>query len=56
MIEIYSAAMTFLVAGTFGTPGYLTWAFLWATALYRHTSKPRKRGVELTTGEEASEL
>ncbi len=42
MIALYAAAMTLLIAGTFGTPGYLTWAFCWAVAVFRHTSSPTK--------------
>ncbi len=32
--------MTLLVAGTFGTPGYLTWGACWAVVAYRHISMP----------------
>ncbi len=42
MIELYSAAMTLLVCGTFGTPGYLTWGAVWAVLVYRHILSPTK--------------
>lgn len=38
MIELYSAAMSLLVAGTFGTPGYLAWGAIAAVYVYRRAS------------------
>ncbi len=55
MIALYSAAMTLLVAGTFGIPGYIAWGFCWAAVVFRHTSKPRRTVAPLTTGDEASD-
>ncbi len=42
VVHCYAAAMSLLVAGTFGTPGYLTWGACWAVAVFRHTSSPTK--------------
>ena len=42
MITLYTAAMSLLVAGTFGTPGYVAWGAAWAVFVYRHTSSPNQ--------------
>lgn len=54
MIVLYSAAMTLLIAQTFGLPGYALWGACWAVVVFRHASKPRNRGAQLTTGERRS--
>lgn len=40
MILLYSAAMTLIVAATFGAPGYAVWASVWAVIVYRKASRP----------------
>ena len=55
MIQFYAAAMTLLIAGTFGLPGYVLWGCVWATVVFRHASKPRTRAADLTTGEGVSD-
>ncbi len=42
MIFLYSAAMTLLVAQTFGIPGYVAWACLWTVLVYRHVLTTRR--------------
>ncbi len=41
MIALYAAAMTLLVAGTFGTYGYGVWASVWCVIVFRTASRPR---------------
>lgn len=55
MIELYTAAMTLLIAATFGLPGYVLWGCVWATVVFRHTSKPRNAGANLEKRSSVSE-
>ena len=42
MPELYGAAMSLIVAGTFGTPGYCAWGAVAAVYVYRRTMSPIK--------------
>ncbi len=38
MVTAYAAAMSLLVAGTFGLPGYVLWGALWSVGAWRYGS------------------
>ncbi len=40
MSVIYAAAMTLIVAGTFGPAGYIAWASVWTVIVFRTASRP----------------
>ncbi len=42
MPELYAAAMTLIIAGTFGAPGYFAWGAVAAVCVYRRTLSPTK--------------
>ncbi len=42
MPEVYGAAMTLIIAGTFGAPGYMAWGAVAAVCVYRRTLSPIK--------------
>lgn len=55
MTLLYSAAMTLIVAATFGAPGYAAWASVWAVIVYRKASRPTGEATQTTKGTGSSE-
>ena len=54
MIVLYAAAVSLLIAGTLGTPGYVGWASVWMVIVFRIASRPRGEDMSPDEEKEAS--